>query len=182
MENFKDLNGEKLLLIEATPTKISNLENMPNLSWYKIFIELALKEALKDNKIRELILESDYVIIGQKGYISNWDLIKVTSINPLVYTQIPDCTFLRDIFSSPSKVLETPHIKIKFDNKYDIEKLFSEKYPEHYKDLDNRYEAIERGGNMVDFTSSGNVVYSFFDHKERSGYTKTICSIADLIK
>jgi hypothetical protein len=60
------------------------------------------------------------------------------------------------------EVFLKPNIEFTFDNKYNLLKLFSEKYPELYKKLNNRYNSIEYGGNMVDFTDEF-VKYSEWD-------------------
>jgi len=181
-ENYLDFNGKKLLLIKSTPQNISQLKNMSEQEWFSTnaFVRENLTELLKNDDYKELISGADLIVIGTTY---GWSFIEMVSVEPLKFTFVKNSEYknLGKIFKSRYDILKKPHITFDFDNKFDITKLFAEKYPDIFNDLDDPYEAVERGGNMVEFRGN-KVIYSFWDHKDRSGHEEEICKISDLIK
>jgi hypothetical protein len=169
-----------ILEVKVNLKNKSELTNMPQERWYdsKAFIEKALEQMFKDADFAKQMIESDYVIMGVPGYRGNWSLLKVTS--PTEFEDVTDGNFLKDHYDNMREVLKKPHLTFDYDN-VDIEKSFSVKYPELFNNLNDRYNSVERGGNMVDFHGD-KVRYSHWDHKDQSGYTETVCTISDLMK
>ena len=176
MEKVKSLENVTIIKITPTNLKVKD-ETLPDLTWIDdySFLEECLKELSKDEQIKKEILNSEKIVLGNNfPYV-----VKVKSLENLEFDIIEDKTFLRENFKTPSSVMNSADYRFKFHNKHNIAMLFKEKYPEHYNNLDNRYNAIERGGNMVDF-SNGKVKLHIFNHRKRSGYVETLCKIKDL--
>ena len=177
MDKIKTIKNTTIIRVIPTNIGIGNDDKLPNLNWIsdKSFLKECLEELSKNDTIREEILNSEKIVIGNEfPYV-----IKINSLENLDFEFISDKSFLRKKFRTPRSVMDSADYKFKFNNKYNILKLFKEKYPDHYNNLDNRYDSIERGGNMVDF-NHGKVILSIFDYKTRSGYETTLCKITDL--
>lgn len=177
MDKTKTIENTTIIKVIPKNIGIGDDDKLPNLNWIsgKSFLKECLEELSKNDTIKEEILNSEKIVIGNKfPYV-----IKINSLEDLDFDFINDKSFLRKKFRTPISVMDSADYKFKFNNKYNILKLFKEKYPEHYNNLDNRYNSIEHGGNMVDF-DNGKVILSIFDHKTRSGYEETLCKITDL--
>lgn len=189
IKNFKTFNesisGENIVTIKAIPTNISELNpsKMPEVIWVgsKFFIKDCLEQLVENEEYKEIVSNADYILIGPDPY--DCSLIKLNSIDILDFEVLSirkNIELIKSYFGQLNKAFDKSDIIFEYKNKYDITKLFSEKYPDLYKKLANRYNAIERGGNMVDFDDEY-VVYSFWDHDDESGTTKKICKIEELI-
>ena len=179
IKNFKTFNesiGENIVTIKAIPTNISKLDKMPEVFWVgsKFFIKDCLEQLVENEEYKEIVSNADYILIGPDPY--DCSLIKLNSIDILDF-EVLSVTYT---YGQLNKAFDKSDIIFEYKNKYDITKLFSEKYPDLYKKLANRYNAIERGGNMVDFNDEY-VVYSFWDYDDESGTTEKICKIEELI-
>jgi hypothetical protein len=89
---------------------------------------------------------------------------------------------LKTKFNNNMREVLKPNIEFTFDNKYNLLKLFSEKYPELYKkNLIIDIILLNMVVIMVDFTDEF-VKYSEWDFDDESGTEKKVCRIEDLIK
>lgn len=183
LKNFNEsLNDKKIVVIKATPTNISELNpsKMPKVSWVesKFFIKDCLEQLIENKEYKDIISNADYILIGPDQY--DCSLIKIDADDFEILSIRKNIDLIKSYFGQLNNVFDDIDILFKYKNKYDVTKLFSEKYPDLYNKLANRYNAVERGGNMVDFDGEY-VVYSFWDHDDESGTTKKICKIEDLI-
>ena len=172
---------ENIVIIKVIPTNITvgNDDKLPNLTWVddESFFRECLEELSKDKELRKEILNSEKIIIGNNyPYI-----IKVNFLENLDFEFVNDTAFLRKKFRTPRHVMDSADYKFKFKNKHNILKLFKEKYPDYYNNLDSVYNSIEYGGNMVDF-NNGEVILTIFDRQLRRGHDITLCKITDLYK
>jgi hypothetical protein len=167
--------------VKCTNTENINPTKLPDLEWLnsEFWIRECLEQLIQKDKS---IKDGDILCIGANIYDKS--IVKIQSIIPLKFDLDSKKYFnqVKTKFNNNMReVFLKPNIEFTFDNKYNLLKLFSEKYPELYKKLNNRYNSIEYGGNMVDFTDEF-VKYSEWNFDDESGTEKKVCRIEDLIK
>lgn len=182
---YESIDSNRILSIKVTTTNAENInpEKLPDCDWIdsESWVRECLSDLLKDSDNRSIIKEGDILCIGTGMY--DFSLVEINSIEPLDFKMDRSRLFplVREKYKKPSNVFSNPDIKFTFNNKYNYLKLFAEKYPDLYKKLNTRYNAIERGGNMVDFKGDW-VVYTEWDFEDESGSEYKLCKIDDLSK
>ncbi len=167
--------------VKCTNTENINPTKLEDLDW--IDAEFWIKECLEnlfESDKSSIIKDGDILLIGTDKY--DWSLVKINSINDLDFeiNRKKYLPLVKSKYGDFSQILKNPDIEFTFNNKYNFLKLFSEKYPDLYKKLSNRYNAVEYGGNMVDFRGEW-VIYSEWDFDDRSGSEYKLCKIEDLL-
>jgi hypothetical protein len=181
IENSQNLDNVISIKVNCTNTQNINPYRLPDLKW--INSEFWIKECLESLPVsdRDIIKQGDILCIGVDNF--NWSVVEVNSIDPLVIKMggKEHIEIAQKKFGNRDRIFANPDIEFTFNNKHNYLKLFSKKYPNLYKKLDSRDDAIEIGGNMVDFV--GDLVkYTQWDKSTETGTEKPICRIEDLAK
>ena len=172
-----------VLIVKAVPRNLTKVDKIEDVMWFdsKIFIKDCLSSIVKDSDSdKNILAESEYIIIGSDkdefSYIKN---LNVETFD-FEFCGNSDYKKLSSKFKSRSVIYDKVDIEYKFNNKYDVVGMFLEKYKDIYKSLHNRYDAIERGGNMIDFRGN-NIIFSEWDFHDDSGSEGVLTTIDELI-